>query len=270
MEMSRQIERFTTQPEGVWPALNAIKVQSHKAEERRVGRLFETFMGLRSERTLETEDDCFSLVNLSRRLVTKAAVSLRMPAGVVEIPDEDLYDDNTRPTYIDFPYGSDEAIYGLGQRPGLMQLSQKLGNTPLPPPVVAKIAEAQAKAPASSGPAVPRNGYPSLPSSIAEFTHKSRSVYFSERDERRREERFIENAKAQILGPPDESEHKKTQADYDLEDQVRAKAIAEFSAHGPPGIEGMETGEAFDRLLYMVMVTHWRCYKAIPVQDQQI
>ncbi|KAI4868822.1 hypothetical protein F4820DRAFT_465278 [Hypoxylon rubiginosum] len=275
MRMTDQVERLATPPKDVWPALSEITNRADQHEAHKLKTIFEAFMNLRYlGKPARDEDACVNLVNKSKLLTTMAAVVLRMPAKIVEISNDSLYDDSIRPTYIDHRFNSEESSFGLGRRPGLVELSEKLGNTPIPPEVIAKLEAARAK---GAAPAVEEEeeeeeeeeggAVPDVLSTISDPARRNRTVFADDRAEQRREVRFTDAAKVQALGPPDAAKAAEKAENYALEDQLTEKAIKEFNRHGPPGIDHMHAVDTFDMLLYMVVVTHWRCYQLVELYE---
>ncbi|KAI1077125.1 hypothetical protein F5B20DRAFT_593157 [Whalleya microplaca] len=94
-----------------------------------------------------------TLIARSHSLLQQALESLGLNSNLVQVPTT-LFDSEKRPTYVDYPCGSDEFLYGLGRRPGVLSLKEQLGGT-LTDDEKAQIHEAsnrQAPAPAAIAP----------------------------------------------------------------------------------------------------------------------
>ncbi|XXG96911.1 hypothetical protein Hte_003202 [Hypoxylon texense] len=264
INITYEVNRLASPPEQIWEALNAIENPAVQLDEHEAHHIFEDFMGLTYlAKPPRDEDACISLVNKSIQLCTTAAVALRLPVGVIEISNDDLYDDRKRPAYIDFPYNSDESSFGIGNRPGIIRLAQRLGSVPLPPKIAARLEEMQAVA----GPLVEADGaVPDSLSTISEPMRKNRTVFADARAEKRRVQRFEEMARVRAIGRPagsaDDMVAKEAER-VEAEDKMTHAAIDNFNQHGPKGIDAMVTESAFDQLLYMIIVTHWRCYQLL-------
>ncbi|KAI1471743.1 uncharacterized protein F4812DRAFT_415265 [Daldinia caldariorum] len=108
---------------------------------RRFLRAYDKFMKL-DNRPLRNDQDRRTLMMFSQDILNQALLGLRMPRVYLDIQTE-LFREGARPTYIDFPYGSDEWLYGLGKRPGVLELRRKIGG-PLTPEQEERIKEAKA------------------------------------------------------------------------------------------------------------------------------
>ncbi|KAI1801465.1 hypothetical protein F4811DRAFT_534541 [Daldinia bambusicola] len=104
-------------------------------------RAYDDFMKL-EDRRLRNDQDRRTLMLYSQEILDQALLGLRMPMVSIDIQEE-LFREGARPTYIDFPYGSDEWLYGLGQRPGVLELRRKIGG-PLTPEQEERIKRAKA------------------------------------------------------------------------------------------------------------------------------
>lgn len=62
----------------------------------------------------------------SWKLLESGFLALHLPVGEV-YPDEDFFDNDARWTFVDYPYGSDEFLYGKNGRPGMLVLKDKIG-----------------------------------------------------------------------------------------------------------------------------------------------
>ncbi|KAK5634838.1 hypothetical protein RRF57_010551 [Xylaria bambusicola] len=63
----------------------------------------------------------------SARLLQSALHALRLPEYFMDPEEETFFANETRPTYVEYPYGSEEFLYGTGSRPGILSVKMKLG-----------------------------------------------------------------------------------------------------------------------------------------------
>ncbi len=63
----------------------------------------------------------------SYHLLQSALRSLHLPEEYA-YPEKDIFSKETRPTYVEYPYGSNEFFYGKGSRPGILSVKSKLGS----------------------------------------------------------------------------------------------------------------------------------------------
>ncbi|KAI1767010.1 hypothetical protein GGR53DRAFT_483632, partial [Hypoxylon sp. FL1150] len=133
MRMVFQLSRrIASPPKDVWIALEKLEKtdnDAYKVEERRIDGIFEAFQALIPNKTPATAQECLVLTKRSKQLLVEAAVALRMPTHVVSMSSDVLINDKIRPTYVDFNHGSWEFFYGIGGRPGLVHLAERLGNS---------------------------------------------------------------------------------------------------------------------------------------------
>ncbi|OTB16241.1 hypothetical protein K445DRAFT_21881 [Daldinia sp. EC12] len=88
-------------------------------------RAYDEFLEL-DDRPLRNDVDRRLLMFLSQEVLAQALLGLRMPMVSLSV-QENLFVEGARPTYVDFPYGSDEWLYGLGERPGVLELRRQIG-----------------------------------------------------------------------------------------------------------------------------------------------
>ncbi|KAI0452835.1 hypothetical protein F5B21DRAFT_320054 [Xylaria acuta] len=88
-------------------------------------RIYEDFCQLkRDTRIAQTSHEMYATG--SWQLLQSAFQALHLP--VIEIlPDDDFFDNDVRWTFVDYPYGSDEFLYGINGRPGMLALKNKIG-----------------------------------------------------------------------------------------------------------------------------------------------
>ncbi|KAL7624224.1 hypothetical protein AAE478_005783 [Parahypoxylon ruwenzoriense] len=127
-EIQTHILRMTSLAADVAPGAAAAWHGDDIRNHNRFQRAFTEFMELGHGPSFQPRDDqdVRYLIVRSRRLVHEALLGLRLPLSLARIPDG-LFNDNTRPTYVDFSCHSDEYLYGLGERPGVLSLKLKLG-----------------------------------------------------------------------------------------------------------------------------------------------
>ncbi|KAF3070389.1 hypothetical protein GL218_00310 [Daldinia childiae] len=94
----------------------------------------------------------------------------------------------------------------------------------------------------------------------------SRTVFFDERAERRREDRARALAKERLMGPPRPGESYSNEAQYRLEDELSAKLAISFpSQGGPPKFKEIPKETIYDKIIYILVMTHWRFYQGLSV-----
>ncbi|OTA53271.1 hypothetical protein K449DRAFT_440110 [Hypoxylon sp. EC38] len=67
-----------------------------------------------------------NFVFMSQQQVEQALIGLRLLTASSKVR-VNWTDNKTRPAYVEFPYGSNEYLYGIGDRPGVLSLKLKLG-----------------------------------------------------------------------------------------------------------------------------------------------
>ncbi|KAI2775930.1 hypothetical protein F4815DRAFT_486447 [Daldinia loculata] len=93
-----------------------------------------------------------------------------------------------------------------------------------------------------------------------------KTVFFDERAERRREDRARARAKERIMGPPQPGQSYSNEEQYRLEDELSAKLAISFpSQGGPPRFEEIPKDTIYDKIIYMLVMTHWRFYQGLSV-----
>ncbi|KAI0130755.1 hypothetical protein F4814DRAFT_403563 [Daldinia grandis] len=92
------------------------------------------------------------------------------------------------------------------------------------------------------------------------------TVFFDERAERRREDRARARAKERLMGPPQPGQSYSNEAQYTLEDELSAKLVISFpSQGGPPKFEEIPKETIYDKIIYVLVMTHWRFYQGLSV-----
>ncbi|KAI1404414.1 hypothetical protein F4819DRAFT_504184 [Hypoxylon fuscum] len=120
------------------PATEQAWTGDHMVNHKRFQRIYSNFInldqlfdepeeppGFPKDENITTER-CRMLIFQSQELLTQAVRSLGLPIHLAAVP-EGLFDDTRRPTYVDFSCKSDEYMYGLGGRTGVLELRSKLG-----------------------------------------------------------------------------------------------------------------------------------------------
>ncbi|KAI1659338.1 hypothetical protein F4813DRAFT_354693 [Daldinia decipiens] len=93
-----------------------------------------------------------------------------------------------------------------------------------------------------------------------------RTVFFDERAEQRREDRARASAKERLIGPPEPGQYYSNEEQYRLEDELSAKLAISFpSQGGPPKFEEIPKDTVYDKIIYMLVMTHWRFYQGLSV-----
>ncbi|KAI5864378.1 hypothetical protein GGS23DRAFT_620214 [Durotheca rogersii] len=86
-------------------------------------------------------------------------------------------------------------------------------------------------------------------------------VFLDKRGERRREERRRAEI-ARAGRAPESFGGGGREEEYAREDALREAARAAFRTGGPPGYQGIPQAAVYQRLIYMIVLTQWRCYQA--------
>ncbi|KAI0851991.1 hypothetical protein F5Y00DRAFT_274245 [Daldinia vernicosa] len=123
--ISRHITQMTLLAGNNAPPASQSWVGDALPEHKRFVRAYNEFMGL-EDWQLRTDADRRELIFFSQEILDQALLGLRMPMVSIQIHKE-LFREGGRPTYIDFPSDAEEWLYGLGQRPGVLDLKLKLG-----------------------------------------------------------------------------------------------------------------------------------------------
>ncbi|KAI0107864.1 hypothetical protein GGR51DRAFT_145564 [Nemania sp. FL0031] len=88
-------------------------------------QIFEKFVGLKKlSKHFQFKHEMF--VSQSYRLLKDACEALNIGAEKA-YPDERFFENDFRPTYVEYPYGSQEFTYGKGTRPGILSLKSSFG-----------------------------------------------------------------------------------------------------------------------------------------------
>ncbi|KAI2624543.1 hypothetical protein GGS26DRAFT_600133 [Hypomontagnella submonticulosa] len=98
--------------------------KAHSAEAFRSA--FERFSKLPNRIDLHDDAGYRRLVLQSQGYLRRALRAAHLPVATMGIHDG-LFSNSRRPTYIDFSCTSDQYLYGLAERPGVLSLRQKLG-----------------------------------------------------------------------------------------------------------------------------------------------
>ncbi|KAK5633237.1 hypothetical protein RRF57_008951 [Xylaria bambusicola] len=88
---------------------------------------YEQFCGLDNQRR-RMQGDYERYARNSWRLLLKACQALHLPEGRVH-PGDDFFNNDTRPTYVEYACDSEEFVYGKGKRPGILGIKAILGAT---------------------------------------------------------------------------------------------------------------------------------------------
>ncbi|KAI0454129.1 hypothetical protein F5B21DRAFT_257661 [Xylaria acuta] len=87
--------------------------------------VFQRFRDL-NKQPRRTQDDYELYARQSWILLLDGCRALHIPEIQAD-PGNDLFDNETRPTYVDYPQHSKECLYGRGKRPGILTVKSKLG-----------------------------------------------------------------------------------------------------------------------------------------------
>ncbi|TRX89190.1 hypothetical protein FHL15_009888 [Xylaria flabelliformis] len=88
--------------------------------------VFQRFRDLDTLFPRKTQDDYELYARESWIILLDACRTLHIPEIRAQ-PGDHFFDNETRPTYVDYPQASDEALYGQGKRPGILTVKSNLG-----------------------------------------------------------------------------------------------------------------------------------------------
>ncbi|KAI0544964.1 hypothetical protein F4679DRAFT_600095 [Xylaria curta] len=88
--------------------------------------VFQQFRDLDTLFPRKTQEDYELYAKQSRTLLLDACRALHIPEIQAE-PGDDFFNNETRPTYLDYHQASNEALYGQGKRPGILTVKSNLG-----------------------------------------------------------------------------------------------------------------------------------------------
>ncbi|KAJ8129080.1 hypothetical protein O1611_g4551 [Lasiodiplodia mahajangana] len=121
IKMFLRLELIQPPPRSVWTQ-DASDIKPDEEFER----IFEKFVALKTgPHHFQYKHETY--VSQSYRLLTDACEALNIDRQKA-YPDERFFENEFRPTFVDYPYGSKEFIYGKGTRPGILFLKSTLDN----------------------------------------------------------------------------------------------------------------------------------------------
>ncbi|KAI1381583.1 hypothetical protein F4677DRAFT_403507 [Hypoxylon crocopeplum] len=85
-----------------------------------------------------------------------------------------------------------------------------------------------------------------------------RTVYYNERLELQHEDRRRALAKERALGPPLGGGSWVNETQWKWENERNDRIVKNFAKRGPPDFDQLSDETVFDRLVYMIVITHWR------------
>ncbi|KAI1735669.1 hypothetical protein F4680DRAFT_469842 [Xylaria scruposa] len=88
--------------------------------------VFQQFRDLDTLFPRKTQEDYELYARQSRTLLLDACRALHIPEIQAQ-PGDDFFNNETRPTYLDYHQASNEALYGQGKRPGILTVKSNLG-----------------------------------------------------------------------------------------------------------------------------------------------
>ncbi|KAI0530433.1 hypothetical protein GGR58DRAFT_524469 [Xylaria digitata] len=118
-------------------------------------RIFDEFNNLDNRRR-KTQGDYESYARSSWNLLQDACSALHIPHNQL-ISGDDFFNNDTRPTYVDYPCNSEEFLYGKRDRPGILSVKSILG-APLTQDEQLKIKNATEKHNAKLSPQLSKKG----------------------------------------------------------------------------------------------------------------
>ncbi|KAI2467804.1 hypothetical protein F4781DRAFT_400716 [Annulohypoxylon bovei var. microspora] len=149
-DIGRHIRAMTALATSLIPTVDQVWSDGDIKPHKRFQRIFEDFKLLNTT-PIENDADIHGIVFQSQEFLREAFLGLHIPLAVYDI-NLDLFDDNSRPTYVDFSCNSDEYLFGQGTRPGVLDFKSRLGG-----PITPEEAEGlqQAKEASKKRPAPP-------------------------------------------------------------------------------------------------------------------
>ncbi|KAI1739106.1 hypothetical protein F4680DRAFT_422870 [Xylaria scruposa] len=122
IEMGDRLTKIRPPAEEAWTDDGQNLLHNHE-----FNRKYKEFCNLkRDARIAQTRHEMYA--TRSWQLLQSAFRELDIP--VIKIyPTGDFFDNDTRWTFLDYPYGSHEYLYGKGRRPGMIALKEVLGGT---------------------------------------------------------------------------------------------------------------------------------------------
>ncbi|KAI0414915.1 hypothetical protein F5X98DRAFT_365551 [Xylaria grammica] len=121
VQMGGQLYRIRPPPRGAWNA-----AASDLKESDEFDGIFQEFLCLEKD-PLNKQGQHELYVLQSHRLLERALRALGLPEHEAH-PKDDFFHNETRPTFVEYPYGSEEFFYGRGSRPGILHIKSKLGS----------------------------------------------------------------------------------------------------------------------------------------------
>ncbi|KAI0541899.1 hypothetical protein GGR58DRAFT_510695 [Xylaria digitata] len=119
--MGDQLSRIKPPPRAAW---NAATKDLHESEE--FEDLFLQFLSLKKDpHNKQKHHELY--VYSSHRLLGRALRALSLPEHEA-YPENNFFNNESRPTFVEYPYGSKEFFYGRGSRPGILHIKSKLGS----------------------------------------------------------------------------------------------------------------------------------------------
>ncbi|KAI0446401.1 hypothetical protein F4803DRAFT_568421 [Xylaria telfairii] len=120
--------KMSGQLAGIWPpARNAwTENGSDLKQDKEFDVVFQRFRDLDKVLSRRTQDDYELYAQQSWVLLRDACKALHIPQIHTD-PGEDFFNNETRPTYLDYPQRSKECLYGRGKRPGILTIKASLG-----------------------------------------------------------------------------------------------------------------------------------------------
>ncbi|KAI0440124.1 hypothetical protein F4803DRAFT_491153 [Xylaria telfairii] len=120
IKMANQLSKIQPPNRAAW-----VKDGKDLKSDSEFDRVYQDFCDLKRDTgSSQTRHEMYA--SKSWKLLESAIQALHLPVGDV-YPDEDFFDNDARWTFVDYPSGSDEFLYGKNGRPGMLVLKNKLG-----------------------------------------------------------------------------------------------------------------------------------------------
>ncbi|KAF2970154.1 hypothetical protein GQX73_g3463 [Xylaria multiplex] len=118
--MADQLFRIKPPPRAAW---NKDTKDLNQCDE--LEGIFQAFLALKKDpHNKQTDHELY--VTESYQLLGRALRALSLPEHQA-YPGDEFFKNESRPTFVEYPYGSNEFFYGRGTRPGILHIKSRLG-----------------------------------------------------------------------------------------------------------------------------------------------
>ncbi|KAI0112823.1 hypothetical protein F4776DRAFT_640033 [Hypoxylon sp. NC0597] len=155
IDIQKHIQRMIVLTVGLQPPFEQAWKDGDLINHKRFQVAYESFLQL-DDKNAYDDVERRNFVLRSQQLVQQALIGLRLLTVSTDL-QVNWTNNEIRPTYVDFPYGSEEYFYGLGSRPGVLNIKLKLGGK-ITPEERKKMKKATKKRPAPASAPEQRQG----------------------------------------------------------------------------------------------------------------